>query len=142
MLGPQLFILSPKIGHLAQVERRAHRIERTTPLLPVRKRSPEHGQTVRFQIAIAGAFICDVSGGRGAIEQQFLLPVVARLDLQNSACQPQPARCIVGATVTSWPRTSMPIRKSFFWKAASASRRKATAGLLTVPASLLFALRA
>ena len=96
MLGPQLFILSPKIGHLAQVERRAHRIERTTPLLPVRKRSPEHGQTVRFQIAIAGAFICDVSGGRGAIEQQFLLPVVARLDLQNSACQPQPARCIVG----------------------------------------------
>jgi hypothetical protein len=65
-------------------------------LLPVRKRSPEHGQTVRFQIAIAGAFICDVSGGRGAIEQQFLLPVVARLDLQNSACQPQPARCIVG----------------------------------------------
>ena len=31
----------------------------------------------------------------------------------------------------------MPVRKSFFWKAASASRRNAAAGLVTVPASLL-----
>src|SRR5947208_2062048 len=31
----------------------------------------------------------------------------------------------------------MPDRKSFFWNAVSASRRKAAAGLPTVPASLL-----
>jgi hypothetical protein len=42
-----------------------------------------------------------------------------------------------GATLTSWPSTVMPVRKSFFWKAASASRRKVAAGLITVPASVL-----
>ena len=26
-----------------------------------------------------------------------------------------------GAAVTNWPSTTMPLRKSFFWKAASAS---------------------
>src|SRR4029079_17945521 len=42
-----------------------------------------------------------------------------------------------GATVTSWPSTNIPERKSFFWKAASASRFNAADGLVTVPASLL-----
>src|SRR5215467_6718088 len=42
-----------------------------------------------------------------------------------------------GATATSWPSTNMPERKSFNWKAASASRFNAAGGLVTVPASLL-----
>src|SRR5262249_27003096 len=42
-----------------------------------------------------------------------------------------------GATATSWPNTNMPERKSFFWKAASASCFSAAGGLVTGPASLL-----
>ena len=96
VLGPQLFVLSAQIGGLAQLEREAQGIERTTPLLPVGKSSAEDGQAVGFQIAVTCALIRDVGGSRRAIEQQRLLAIIARLDLKDGAGKPQPARRIVG----------------------------------------------
>ena len=46
-------------------------------------------------VAVARALIGDVGGGRGAIEQQRALAVVARPDLQHGAREAQPVRGVV-----------------------------------------------
>ena len=95
MFGPQLFVLPPQFSRLAQFERQAQGIERSSPLLTVGKRPAEDRQAVGFQVAIACPLVSDVSGRRGAIEQQSLFTVIARLDLQNGTSEPQPAGRII-----------------------------------------------
>ena len=108
------------------------------PLLAVGERLAEHRQAVGFEIAVRWrALIGDIGRGRGAIEQQRFFAVVARADLQHGARQAQPVRCIGGCDGDELAEHVMPVRKSFFWKAASASRRSVAAGLVTAPASFL-----
>jgi hypothetical protein len=88
---------SAQVSGLAQFERQAQGIERSPPVLAVGKRSAKDRQTIGFQIAVASALVSDISGRRGAIEQQRFLAIIARLDLQDSTAEPQPACGIVGS---------------------------------------------
>ena len=95
MLAAQPLILPAQIGALADVERKPHGIERAPPQLAVGQRAAKHCQTVGFLAAILRALIGDIGGGRGAVEQERALAIVARLDLQHRAGQPQPVRGVV-----------------------------------------------
>ncbi|MEI9805126.1 MAG: hypothetical protein WDN48_12545 [Pseudolabrys sp.] len=122
--------MAAQIGRLAQVERQPQSIERRPPFFAIGQRTADHRQTVGFEGAITGALIGDIGGGGGAVEQQRAFLRVARLDLQHGvarAAASSPASA--GSTATTWPSTVMPVRKSFFWNAASASRRQRRRGL-------------
>ena len=95
VLAAQAFILAAQIGGLADLEREPHRIERAAPLLAVGERAAEHAETVGLLAAVLRALIGDVSRGRGAIEQQRALAVVARPDLQHGAGKAEPVRAVV-----------------------------------------------
>ena len=87
-----------RLGDLAELEREphAHRAP-ARHILAVGERAAEEREAVGFLAAVLRALIGDVGGGRGAIEQQRALAVVARPDLQHWAGKPQPVRAVVRA---------------------------------------------
>src|SRR5262245_1999779 len=95
MFGPQLLIWSTQVGDLAQFQRGAQGVERCTPLLAVCQRATKDSQAVGLKIAVARALIGDVGGRGGTIEEQRLLTIVARLDLQKCAGKPEPTRGVI-----------------------------------------------
>ena len=92
----EALVLLAHLGDLAQVERDAQRVERRTPDRAIAKAAPDHDQAFGLLARIARALIGDIGGGGGALEQQRLLAVIARTDLQNGLGQPEPVRAVVG----------------------------------------------
>ena len=93
-LVAQLLVLAADVGDLAQIERQAQRIERRPPQLSVGHGAAEHRQRFGLLAAVAGALIGDVGGGRGALEQEGLLAVVGRADLEDRPGQAQPVAAV------------------------------------------------
>src|SRR4029453_3204117 len=76
ILTPALVLLPP-LGAPAHLERNAKRIERGTPELAVSIAARDHDQTLGLFGGVAGALVGDVGGGRGALEKQGFLAVIA-----------------------------------------------------------------
>ena len=89
-------VLLAHLGDLAQIERNPQRVERRPPDRAITKAAPHHDEAFCLLARIARALIGDIGGGRGALEQQGLLAIIARTDLQNGLGQPEPVRAVVG----------------------------------------------
>ena len=96
VLGAQALILAAQVGGLAQIERKPHG-DRAPARHCLRSASvwPSTARLSASRLRSVGALVGDIGGGRGAIEQQRALAVVARADLQHGARQPQPVRRVV-----------------------------------------------
>ncbi len=92
VIGAQPLVLAAQVGALAQFEREPQGVERRAPSFAVSEGLAEQRQAVGFQVAVAGALVGDIGGGRRTIEQQCAFAVVARENLQHGARQAQPVR--------------------------------------------------
>ena len=95
VLVTHFFVAAADIGDLAQIERQPQRIERRTPQLALGHRPAEHGQRLGLVGGVAGTLIGDIGGGRGTFQQEGLLAVVGRADLEDGAGQPQPVGAVL-----------------------------------------------
>ena len=92
----QALVLLTHVGDLAQLERDAQRVERRPPHRAIGIAATEHQQALGLLAGIAGALIGEIGGGGGALEQQGAFAVIARTDLQNGLCEPEPVGAVVG----------------------------------------------
>jgi hypothetical protein len=88
--------LAAHIGGLADVERKPQRVERRPPQLALAHDVAEERETVGLLVAVGGALIGNVGGGRGALEQGRALLVVDRADLHDGARHAQPGGGVIG----------------------------------------------
>ena len=96
MIPAHALVLLAHIGHFAQLERDAQRIECRTPNRAVGVGARDHEQALGPLAGIGGSLIGDVGGGRRALEQQVALTFAAGADLQNGLGQSQPIGAVVG----------------------------------------------
>ena len=94
VLVPHLFVLAAHVGDVAQRKRLSQRVERRTPLRAIGVASPDQDERVGLLVAVRGALVGDVGGGRRALEDRGAFALVGRPRLQDGAGEAQPVRCI------------------------------------------------
>src|SRR4029078_10244243 len=70
-------ILLAHLGHLAQIERNAQRVERRPPDRAITKAAPHHDEAFCLLARIARALIGDIGGGGGAVQEAWPLAALA-----------------------------------------------------------------
>ena len=138
------FVERAHVGDLADFQRQPQRVERRAPYLAVGLGAADDQQAVGLLAAVLGERVGLVGGGAGALEQQHALALVGRADLLDGRApsRSQPALS-PGAAATSWPSSTMPLRKSLLLKAASsfaADLRERLAGSASLALDLRFKL--
>ncbi len=96
VLFAQALVLLAHLGDLALLERNAQRVERRSPQRAIGIAAPDQQQALGLLAGIAGALVGDIGGGRGALEQERALAVIAGADLQHGLGETKPVRAVVG----------------------------------------------